>query len=104
MTENMKYEEKVIGLLTKIVEQTQPKESKKESSEPAKAEEHSHFKEGDEICPTCYPAVSKTVIQKELKEADFECEECGLPVKGEQSGKSDWECKNCGHKYAKPKD
>ena len=55
-------------------------------------------------CPNCYPLVKQRVIEREFKDADHECEECGLPAKGEESGKEDWKCPSCGHKYAKPKD
>ena len=55
-------------------------------------------------CKDCYPKAKAIVIEREFKDADYECEECGLPVKGEQSAKQDWECPSCKHKYAKRKD
>lgn len=51
-------------------------------------------------CPGCYPKIAKKVIQKELKDADHECVNCGLPVKGEVSASEEWGCLNCGGKSA----
>lgn len=55
-------------------------------------------------CPDCYPKIKSAVITKEFKDADFKCEKCGLPVKGEESKKEDWNCPGCEHGFAKPKE
>ena len=60
------------------------------------AKEHKHFKSGDDICPDCYPAARKAIFDKEFKGADYKCLGCGLPVRGEESGKEEWNCPNCG--------
>ena len=55
-------------------------------------------------CPDCYPKVRDLVLPKvweETKNLDYECTECGLGVKGEESEKEEWKCKECGNKYAK---
>lgn len=55
-------------------------------------------------CPDCYPKLKEKVIAKEFKDADFKCVECGLPVKKEESAKTEWKCPGCKHGFAKPKD
>lgn len=59
-------------------------------------------------CPDCMKEgeakVLKHVVDKHFKDADFECVECGLPVKKEESGKEDWNCPGCEGKEARKKD
>ena len=92
MSEEKKYETEVLNLLKTIAEQTKPS-PKEESSEPVKpAETHTHFKEGDEICPTCKPAVQKSILEGLFKDKKVvKCKECGLPVAEESE-----ECPSCG--------
>jgi len=76
--------------------------------EPTETNQHPvHTLEELLDCPECMKEgeakVLKHVVDKHFKDADYECEECGLPAKSEESGKEDWECPSCKHKYAKPK-
>jgi len=66
--------------------------------------EHKHFKDGDDICPECYPKVRKTVMEKEFKGADGICHDCKIPVKLSEAVEENWSCVNCGGKYAERKD
>ena len=93
MSKEENYEKKVLDLLGTIATQTKPKQPKEESSEPAKpAETHTHFKEGDDICPTCKPAVTKSIVEGLFKDKKLvKCKGCGLPV-----GEQDEKCSICG--------
>ena len=77
------------------------------SSEP---EKHEHWKAEELInpeCPECKAEKQKLRSQilkevyAETKGLSHECTECGLGVKGEESGKEAWKCPTCGNKYAK---
>lgn len=89
-----------IDAVSKSHEHTKPEEPPVE-----KPSEESHTKTHtlEELldCPECYPKVKRAVIEKEFKGAEYECEECGLPVRKEESEKDDWKCANCGHDYAR---
>ena len=107
MSDKTEEWEKKIGTIVKAeLQNWKPKiEGPPSSSNP---EHKSHDTIADLLsCPDCgpkwYPDMKKAVIEREFKDADHECEECGLPVRGEESAKEDWECPGCGHKYAKPK-
>lgn len=103
MTEKpTEYEKKVMASLEAIQKNTEKKE---ESSKPVEKEGEDHHSIDDIVdCPNCYPELSEKVIKKELKDATHECIGCGLPVRGEESGKEEWKCKNCGEEKARPKE
>lgn len=68
-----------------------------ESPPSSKEPEHTHFKEGDPICPDCYPAVEKAVISKLKEEKPLFCVNCGEWVNEDETE----ECPNCGETNAK---
>lgn len=54
-------------------------------------------------CPDCYPKARNLVFQK-LRNADYECTECGLGVDGKESENEDWKCPQCGNEYAEERE
>lgn len=87
----------------KLPTMTSPPSSEHKHDEEQQKLKHEHFKLGDDICPDCYPSVKKAIFQKEFKDADAECDTCGLLTHIADAKKEDWECPNCGGKYAKRK-
>ena len=94
--------DKLEKTLTTLIEKKEVPKS--ESSEPS---EHKHWNAEDLLtssCPECKAEVEKigkAIMQKTLKERKdypFECVECGLGVKKEET-----ECPSCGSTKAKPR-
>lgn len=105
MTEKTdQYEKKVLSLLEQIANQTknQSVPVKEESSKPI-VEEHRHFQVSDDICPECYPAIKSKVLDKEHKESEYFCIDCGYPLGDEQTAKEKEKCPSCGSEHAKKK-
>ena len=101
---NQMSEEQEKKFKTWMREILQENENKKTSSTSEEEGHKTHATLSELLdCPNCYPEIKNAVIEKEFKDASHVCEECGLPVKGEESAKEDWKCPGCEHRFAKPK-
>ena len=65
-----------------------------------KKEKHESLEDQIE-CKDCYPKILSAVVNKEFKDAEAECDTCGLPVHAEKAKSDDWNCPGCDGKNAK---
>jgi len=87
-----KYEEKVINLLAKIVDQTKPKQ---ESSEPEVIKGGHKTLAEKMLCPDCNPREQYRIAHLELM-GQKECKDCGNIDRKEEE-----DCSECGEEYPK---
>lgn len=73
-------------------------QQKKPDSPGDKPPENKHLHTLNEQidCPNCYPDLRKKVYDKEFKNADATCIECGLLAKKDNIEKEGYKCPNCG--------
>jgi len=101
-TELDKRDKNLLEAMKKVSPPSSPEPKDKRTPEQITKDNVDHVMD----CPSCYPKVKDRVIEREFKDADYQCVECGLPVKGEESGKEDWKCPgpDCESNQARPKD
>jgi len=90
--------------LTPLEQKIQQLEQKKVPN--GSGESHKHWKAEDILdndCPDCKKNIDivwKRQIKDHLKDADYKCVGCGLPVRKEDARPEEWKCPNCGENEA----